>query len=101
MVEKHYRAERHPAFYASALCITEKKLNLVCKSNAGINAGEYIRDRVLLEAKRLLHNADYTVKEIGYFLGFEDPSYFNRFFKANAGTTAVAFRKGQLEIEGA
>ena len=98
LVEKHYRVERHPAFFASALCITEKKLNLVCKANAGISAGQYIRDRVLLEAKRLLHNADYSAKEIGYFLGFEDPSYFNRFFKANAGITAVAFRKGQIEI---
>lgn len=96
-VETHYRQERNPSFYASSLFVTEKKLNLLCKAQTGLSVGEYIRDRVLLEAKRLLHNADHTVKEIGYFLGFEDPSYFNRFFKLHSGTTALAFRSGQLQ----
>ena len=98
LVENEYRTNRQPSSYASALFITEKKLNQVCKSETGLSVGDFIRDRVLLEAKRLLHNADYTVKEIGYFLGFEDPSYFNRFFKTNTGLTAVEFRNRQLAL---
>lgn len=99
LVEKHYRTLRQPAAYAAQLCITEKKLNLVCKAATGSSAGDFIRDRVLLEAKRLLHNADHSVKEIGYYLGFEDPSYFNRFFKTNTGTTAVGFRNQQMAAQ--
>ncbi|WP_276133412.1 AraC family transcriptional regulator [Polluticoccus soli] len=93
LVEKEYRGNRQPAYYASQLNITEKKLNEVCKENSGENVSDYIKDRVLLEAKRLLHNTDHNIKEIAYFLGFEDPSYFNRFFRVNTGVTAGDFRK--------
>ncbi|RYZ49296.1 MAG: helix-turn-helix domain-containing protein [Sphingobacteriales bacterium] len=97
LVEEQYREHRQPSHYAAALFITEKKLNQITRLHAGMNAGDYIRTRILLEAKRLLHNADHQVKEIGYFLGFEDPAYFNRFFKANTGITAMEFRNMQEE----
>jgi AraC-like DNA-binding protein len=93
MVEKEYRSQRQPAYYASLLNITEKKLNEVCKQNSGENVSDYIKNRVMLEAKRLLTHTEHNVKEIAYFLGFEDPSYFNRFFRANEGITAGDFRK--------
>lgn len=93
MVEKEYRTNRQPSYYATQLNITEKKLNEICKANSGDNVGDYIKNRVVLEAKRLLYNTDYNVKEIAYFLGFDDPSYFNRFFRSTTGTTAGEFRK--------
>jgi AraC family transcriptional activator of pobA len=93
MVEKEYRAERQPAHYAAQLHITEKKLNEICKENTGENVSDYIRNRVMLEAKRLLIHTEHNIKEIAYFLGFEDPSYFNRFFRANENITAGDFRK--------
>lgn len=93
LVEKEYRNERQPAHYASLLNITEKKLNEICKENTGEHVSDYIKNRVLLEAKRLLIHTDHNIKEIAYFLGFEDPSYFNRFFRANTGITAGDFRK--------
>jgi AraC family transcriptional activator of pobA len=49
----------------------------------------------LLEAKRILSNTDHSIKEIASFLHFEDPSYFNRFFKSNTGMTAGEFRKSK------
>ena len=95
MVENEYREQRQPAYYASKLNVTEKKLNTLCKEHNGESAGDFIKNRVLLEAKRLLSNTDHNIKEIAYFLGFEDPSYFNRFFRANTGATAGDFRKGK------
>ena len=62
-------------------------------SLVGKTAGDLIRDRVLLEAKRLLTNADMTVTEIAYDLNFQDNSYFNRFFKKETGMTPDEFRK--------
>jgi AraC-like DNA-binding protein len=93
LVEQHYRSERQPSFFASQLNITEKKLNETCKQFTGESISDFIKARVLLEAKRLLTNSDHSIKEIAYFLGFEDPSYFNRFFRLNTGLTAGDFRK--------
>lgn len=93
MVEKEYRAHRQPSYYASLLHIPEKRLNELCKENCGKNVSDYIRERVMLEARRLLSNTGYSIKEISAFLGFDDPSYFNRFFKSNYGDTAGNFRK--------
>lgn len=93
LVEAEYREQRQPAYYAGKLNITEKKLNNLCKDNTGENVGNYIKSRILLEAKRLLTNTDHTVKEIAELLGYDDPAYFTRFFTANVGMTAGDFRK--------
>jgi AraC-like DNA-binding protein len=51
-----------------------------------------ILDRVLLEAKRLLMYTGKSVTDISGELGFEDPAHFSRFFKKQAGLTAMDFR---------
>lgn len=45
------------------------------------------------EAERLLQHTSLNIKEIGYNLGFEDPSYFVKFFKRLAGSMPSEFRK--------
>lgn len=92
LVEQHFRSGNQPLWYASQLFITEKKLNNTCKTATGNTVSNYIKERLLLEAKRLLSHSPGTIKEIGYYLGFEDPAYFNRFFGKNAGMTAGEFR---------
>jgi AraC-like DNA-binding protein len=47
----------------------------------------------LLEAKRLLVNAEFTVRQIAVNLGFKDASYFVRFFKKYEQETPEKFRK--------
>jgi AraC-like DNA-binding protein len=51
---------------------------------------------VLLEAKRLLTNADMTAAEIAYELNFQDNSYFSRFFKKYEGVTPEGFRREHI-----
>lgn len=92
-IEKHYRTVRLPKEYAELLYVTPNHLNALCQDLLGKTAGELIRDRVLLEAKRLLTNANTSVTEIAYELHFTDNSYFNRFFKKYAGCTPDEFRK--------
>jgi len=58
----------------------------------GKSAGEIIRDRVLLEAKRLLVNSDMMVGQVAEWLNFEDNAYFSRFIKRNLGVTPEQFR---------
>jgi len=57
------------------------------------NPNEMIKNRIVLEAKRLLLYSDLTIKEIAYQLGYEDPAYFNRIFTQKSEKTPAAFRK--------
>ena len=54
-------------------------------------------ERLLLESKRLLYFSSLSVKEIAYTLGFEDASYFVRFFKHLTGTTPLQLRTSGSE----
>ncbi|MCW3122248.1 MAG: AraC family transcriptional regulator [Flavipsychrobacter sp.] len=94
LAEAEYRNSRLPAWYAQQLHITEKKLNEACKEATGNTVSYYLKERIMLEAKRLLSHSSGTIKEIGYHLGFDDPAYFTRFFSKNAGQTAGDFRSG-------
>lgn len=96
LVETHYAQLKLPGAYAELLNVTPNHLNAKVKEHLGKQAGEVIRDRVILEAKRLLVNRDLTVSEIAYHLNFEDNSYFTKFFKKYTGSTPEAFREKSI-----
>lgn len=93
LIEQHYKTHRLPKDYAALLYITPNHLNALVKELLGKSAGEIIRNRVLLEAKRLLVIKDFSVAEIAYALNFNDNSYFTKFFKKIEGMTPEEFRK--------
>ena len=56
------------------------------------------RDRQRLAlAKEYLHGGYYSIGEIATRCGFEDASYFIRFFKKNVGTPPKEFQRRQVE----
>jgi AraC-like DNA-binding protein len=98
LIERHYENLRLPKEYAELMSITPNHLNAVCRDYLGIPAGEVIRKRVILEAKRLLVNPDFSVSEIAYKLNFDDNSYFTKFFRKQAAVTPEEFRKKALNL---
>lgn len=93
LVEEHY-AEHWPVpRYAEALGLTERRLNRLCRTLVNRSAFEVVQDRLLLEARRRLIYIAAPVSLLAYELGFQDPAYFNRFFKKLTGVTPAAFRK--------
>lgn len=92
-VEMHFAEKRLPKEYAAMLHITPNYLNAICKQLTGKSAGEIIRDRILLEAKRLLVNAKYSMTDIAMQLSFTDSPHFSRFFKKYTNQTPEEFRK--------
>ena len=92
-VEQHFRETRSPAYYAELLNISEKHLNRVCRESVNKTSTEVISERVVLEARRLLQADTASISEVAFLLGFEDPSYFSRFFRKHAGITPLAFVK--------
>jgi AraC-like DNA-binding protein len=96
LIEQNFLRLKLPKNYAELLFITPNHLNALCKQVAGKSAGEMIRDRVLLEAKRNLVNSNESISEIAYKLNFEDNSYFTKFFKKYVVVTPEEFRKNAL-----
>ncbi len=92
LIEGNFLTLKTPKQYAEKMNVTPNYLNTLCKKKSGKSAGELIRQRVLLEAKRLLAHTKLTVSEISFKLGFEDNSYFGRFFKKYIGVTPETFR---------
>ncbi|WPU96630.1 helix-turn-helix transcriptional regulator [Mucilaginibacter sabulilitoris] len=93
LIEHHYSDIKLPKDYATLLYITPNHLNAVCKDIMGISAGELIRNRILLEAKRMLTNPKLSISEISLKLNFSDNSYFTKFFKKMEDITPEEFRK--------
>lgn len=93
LIEDNYSKTRLPKDYAMMMFITPNHLNSLCNSSLGMSSGELIRNRVILEAKRLLINPVLTITEIAYKLNFEDNSYFSKFYKKQTDMTPEEFRK--------
>lgn len=97
-LEKHYLAQHNVVFYADKLNISARSLNELTALYTETSSGQLIRERVVLEAKRLLANTSMNIKEICFFLGFHDPGYFTRFFTKNAGVAPLVFRKSPKNL---
>jgi AraC-like DNA-binding protein len=93
LVDAHFLEKRLVKDYAKLLHISPNYLNVVVKEMTDKSAGETIRDRIMLEAKRKLTHEEKTVAEIGYDLNFKDTAYFCRFFRKYEGLSPDKFRK--------
>ncbi|MFA6084462.1 helix-turn-helix transcriptional regulator [Mucilaginibacter sp.] len=96
LTDMNFATLKLPKDYAALLYITPNHLNALCNDLLGISAGEVIRNRVILEAKRLLVNLELTITAIANKLNFTDNSYFTKFFKKYTGLTPEEFRKNTL-----
>lgn len=92
LIEDEFKNNLSVSDYARLLNITERKLGIITKENFGKLPNEIIIERQLIEAKRLLIHGELTVKEIGYELGFTDPTNFGKFFKKYTDLTPLAFK---------
>ena len=92
LVERNFLAIVSVRDYAEMLNVTSNHLIETTKRTLGKPAGRIIRERLLLEAKRLLCYSNMSASDIAYHLSFEDPSYFSRFFKKYTGVCPMEFR---------
>ncbi|MFI2744379.1 helix-turn-helix domain-containing protein [Zhouia sp. PK063] len=96
-VEIHYRTKHLVADYAELLGVAPKTLTNKFNRLQLPSPNEVIKDRILLEAKRLLIHTTLSAKEIAYDLGYDDPAYFNRLFTKKIGDSPNVFRKKYIE----
>jgi AraC-like DNA-binding protein len=101
LVENNFLIHHDVASYASMLNITAKALNKRVSKHSRSTPNDIIKKRIILEAKRLLVHTTLTVKEIAYKLGYEDPSYFIRFFSKQVQLAPQSFRQNFMSSSAA
>lgn len=92
LVTQQFQTEQAVSAYANQLGVTVTHLNNSVKSVTGQTPGRLLRQEAVIEAKRLFAYTEMTAAEVGYRLGFNDPSYFSRFFQRETGVSTVQFR---------
>lgn len=92
LVEQHFKTRHTVAEYADLLNKSPKTLANLFGKFTQSTLLQFIQERRMLEARRLLRYTDKSVKEIANDLGFEDVQTFSRFFKTNEKTSPTAYR---------
>jgi AraC-like DNA-binding protein len=93
LVDSKFRDLKLVTQYASRLRISPNYLNEAVKSILGYPASHYIRNRIILEAKRKAIYSNESMKEIAYSLGFDNTAHFSKYFKNSSGMCFSTFKK--------
>jgi len=93
LINLHFIEKKEIKDYADMMNITPNYLNALCKTFLNKTASLLLQERLLVESQRLLTHTDLSIKEIVFQLGFNDTSYFTRFFKKLSSKTPIEFRK--------
>lgn len=92
-LDRHIATHKQVSQYTDMMSLSPYQLNEITKSSVGKTASELINEHIILESKRYLLATPNQVKEIADQLGYEDTSYFIRFFKKHTGHSPEAFRQ--------
>ncbi|MFB6456728.1 helix-turn-helix domain-containing protein [Chitinophaga sp. Hz27] len=93
LLDKHFLQLHKPAEYADLLAMTPNALSKKSIGYFGKTPSQLIQERIILEAKKLLHLTQLSIKEIAFRLEFSDEYYFSRYFKKAVKESPQSFRK--------
>ena len=93
LVEQNYKTLHSVTEYANRLGVSPKSIAKHFNKTGSKTPSDFIKSRIILEAKRMLIYTDKTVKEIAFDLGFNDPAYFTRFFTKAISKSPLQFKK--------
>lgn len=93
LLEENFISQRTPMFYAHALAMTPNQFTKQVTKYYRKSPSKLIQERVILEAKKLLHLSHKSSKEIASLMNFDDQHYFSRYFKKYTGVSPTEFRK--------
>ena len=95
LVDEHFLTEIGVEFYADKLCVTSNYLNRLVRQSLGKSTKQYIQNRRIEEAKRLLRYTSLPIADIAEKLNFDTSSYFVRAFAKAEVVTPLQFRQLQ------
>ena len=92
LVMKYYIVHHGTSFYANQLGLSLPHFCSTIKKVAGNTPLEVIASVILMDAKSRLKSTNEPVKNIALSLGFNNISFFNKFFKQHTGVTPQEYR---------
>lgn len=92
LLEQSYESCRNVKWYAKQMNCSAKTLYRICMTAVGKSPKTITDERVAVEAQRRLIFGETTVREVGYSLGFEEPTNFVKFFRRLVGHNPDEFR---------
>jgi len=92
LLEKHVFIHKQVPEYAAMMNLSVYQLNAITKETLGKTCAILINESIILEAKRQLLATSNQVNQVADYLGYEDGSYFIRFFRKQTGYSPEAFR---------
>lgn len=96
LIDANYAKGLSVTDYAAQLHISTRTLLDLTTEKLQKTPSKMIQERIVLEAQRLLLHSTCNINQIGYRLGFDDPSYFVKYFKKQIGLSPSSFRKAHL-----
>lgn len=92
LIEKNHKEWHSVQIYADQLNICSDYLNRVVNALTGKTSKQHIQSKIITEAKKMLYFSTLSSSEIGYKLGFSEPSSFSAFFKRYVGVAPSSFK---------
>nr|WP_203829612.1 AraC family transcriptional regulator [Actinoplanes palleronii] len=93
VIEQRFSEPISLADVAGALALTPGHLTTVVRRKTGRTVQQWLSERRMQEARRLLTETDLTVAAVGRRVGYPDASYFIRRFRADHEATPAQWRQ--------
>ena len=91
-IDQHYNEEIGLNDISKEVAVSPQYFSKIFKEEIGLTFVEYLRSKRIDVAKEMLKSKKYSVKEICYEIGYNDPNYFSRLFKKLVGVTPTDYK---------
>lgn len=92
LVMQQYRTEHKVSTYAEQLGIPLNRLCIIVKKHLHMTALQFIDRMIILDAKFLLKSSKEQIKQIALTLGFQNNSFFTKYFRKHTGLSPLEYR---------
>jgi AraC family transcriptional regulator, transcriptional activator of pobA len=97
-IECHLQEHADIETHCRAVGVSESQLRRACLAVTGQAPVALVQLRMLVEAERQLRYTAMSIAQVAYYLGFDDPAYFSRFFRRQTGVSPKGFRARALDL---
>lgn len=92
LVMQKYRQEHKVSTYAGQLGVPLNRLCIIVKKHLHMTALQFIDRMIILDAKFLLKSSNEQIKQIAQTLGFQNNSFFTKYFRKHTGLSPQEYR---------